>query len=216
MAIPGTQLRLTVGDIVLAPPTDAQLGTLARIAATPGAVLPSAQAHFVKWLAGRTPDEIEQQRVDRVRSNRDLTKRPGWTLDFAVFVGGEPIGLQSVSGLKYWPRQRLVGTTSWLAVSFQRRGIGTAARAAVLELAFAALGATAAKTWALLDNASSAAVSSKLGYRLVDSHVLQEDGREFVEQVYEIGAPDWLSSAARRRYAPAVTGADEVTALLDV
>ncbi|MDF2584736.1 MAG: hypothetical protein K0R33_3379, partial [Mycobacterium sp.] len=134
-------LRIALDGAELAAPTDAQLAELARHAATPGAVLPADQTHFVKWIDGRTPQEIERQRIARVHSNRDLAKRPGWTLDLAVLVDGAPVGLQSVSGFEQWPHQRIVGTTSWLIAPFQGRGLGIRARAAVLELAFGLLDA---------------------------------------------------------------------------
>ena len=133
MTSPASTVCISVGGAQLRPPTDSQLATLARAAATPEAVLPSAQTHFVKWIDGRTPDEIERQRIARVRSNRDLSG-PGWTLDFAVLVDGRPVGLQSISGFPPWPRRRIVGTTSWLVSDAQRRGLGTAMRAAVLEV----------------------------------------------------------------------------------
>ncbi|KAA0114051.1 GNAT family N-acetyltransferase [Mycolicibacterium sp. P9-22] len=201
-------LRIALEGAELAAPTDAQLAELARHAGTPGAVLPADQTHFVKWIDGRTPQEIERQRIARVQSNRDLAKRPGWTLDLAVLVDGAPVGLQSVSGFEQWPQRRIVGTTSWLIAPFQGRGLGIRARAAVLELAFGLLGAEAAKSWALEENTASIAVSTSLGYRFVDSHILVEDGRELIEHVYELRREDWLGSAARRRYPPVITGAD--------
>lgn len=218
MVIAGAQfaLRIAVDGVELAAPTDPQLAELARHAATPGAVLPADQTHFVKWIDGRTPAEIERQRIARVQANRDLTTRPGWTLDLAVFVDGAPVGLQSMSGFEQWPQRRVVGTTSWLIAPFQGRGLGTRARAAVLELAFAQLDAEAAKSWALEENTASTSVSTTLGYRFVDSHVLVEHGRELTEHVYEVGREDWLSSTARRRYAPVITGADALVRQLAV
>ena len=209
-------LRIAVDGAELAAPSDAQLAELARHAATPGAVLPTDQTHFVKWIDGRTPQQIERQRIARVQSNRDLTSRPGWTLDLAVLVDGVPVGLQSVSGFEQWPQRRVVGTTSWLTAPFQGRGLGTRARAAVLELAFAHLDAEAAKSWALEENTASTTVSTTLGYRFVDSHVLVEDGRELIEHVYELRREDWLGSAARRRIAPVITGADALVRQLAI
>jgi RimJ/RimL family protein N-acetyltransferase len=209
-------LRIALDGAELAAPTDAQLAELARHAATPGAVLPADQTHFVKWIDGRTPQEIERQRIARVHSNRDLAKRPGWTLDLAVLVDGAPVGLQSVSGFEQWPHQRIVGTTSWLIAPFQGRGLGIRARAAVLELAFGLLHAEAAKSWALEENTASIAVSTSLGYRFVDSHILVEDGRELTEHVYELRREDWLGSAVRRRYAPVITGADALVRQLAI
>lgn len=145
----------------------------------------------------------------------ELARRPGWTLDLAVLVDGSPVGLQCISGFEHWPQRRIVGTTSWLIAPVQGRGLGTRARAAVLELAFAHLAAEAAKSWVLEENAASSAVSRSLGYRFVDSHVLVEDDRELTEHVYELERADWLGSAARRRHAPVITGADELVRLLD-
>jgi len=209
-------LRIALDGAEMVAPTDAQLAELARYAATPGAVLPADQTHFVKWIDGRTPHEIERQRIARVQSNRDLAKRPGWTLDLAVLVDGAPVGLQSVSGFEQWPQRRVVGTTSWLIAPFQGRGLGTRARAGVLELAFAYLDAEAAKSWALEENTASTTVSTTLGYRFVDSHVLVENGRELTEHVYELRREDWLSSSARTRYAPVISGADALVRQLAV
>lgn len=218
MADSGAQfaLRIALDGADMAAPTDAQLAELARHAATPEAVLPADQTHFVKWIDGRTPREIERQRIARVQSNRDLGTRPGWTLDLAVLVDGAPVGLQSVSGFEQWPRRRVVGTTSWLIAPFQGRGLGTLARAAVLELAFVHLDAEAAKSWALEENTASTAVSTTLGYRFVDSHILVENGRELTEHVYELRREDWLGSDVRRRYAPVITGADALVRALAV
>jgi RimJ/RimL family protein N-acetyltransferase len=209
-------LRIAIDGAELAAPTDAQLAELARTAATPGAVLAADQTHFVKWIDGRTPRQIERQRIARVQSNRDLTSRPGWTLDLAVLVDGAPVGLQSVSGFEQWPQRRIVGTTSWLTAPYQGRGLGTRARAAVLELAFAHLDAESAKSWALEENTASTTVSGTLGYRFVDSHVLVEDRRKLIEHVYELRREDWLGSAARRRFAPVITGADALVRQLAV
>lgn len=211
---PQAALRIDVEGARLQAPTDEQVELLARRAAQPGAVLPEGDEHFVKWLEGLTPVEIERSRVARMRSNRDLTTRPGWTLDLAVIVDGEPVGLQSVSGFDRWPDRRIVGTTSWLLRSHQGRGIGTGCRAAVLELAFAHLGAESAKSWVLDDNRASAAVSVKLGYRHTSTEQLTEHGRLLTEHVYQLDAQQWLDSAARRDITPVVTGAGGLVVLL--
>lgn len=211
---PQTAVRIDVEGARLQVPTDLQVELLARRAAQPGAILPEGDEHFVKWLEGLTPEEIERGRIARMRSNRDLTTRPGWTLDLAVLVDGEPVGLQSVSGFDRWPTRRIVGTTSWLLRSHQGRGLGTRCRAAVLELAFAHLGAESAKSWVLEDNHASIAVSTKLGYRHTSTEQLEEHGRVLTEHVYQLDARDWLDSAARRDIAPVVIGAGGLVALL--
>ena len=207
-------LQIHVDGARLETPTDAQLEVLARLAARPEEILDADKSHFVKWMEGRTPGEIQRQRTARVQSNRDLTRRPGWTLDLAVVADGEPVGIQSISGFDQWPHRRTVGTTSWLIRRSQRRGLGTRCRAAVLELAFQHLGAEAAKTWVLQDNHASIGVSTKLGYRIVGEDQIIEDGRELTEVVYQLNATDWIDSPTRRRYAPVIEGADPLIELL--
>lgn len=208
------ELRIDVDGAHLTAPTDAQLELLARRAAEPEAVLGRGDEHFVKWLKGVAPDEIERSRLARVRSNRDLTTRPGWTLDLAVIVDGEPVGLQSMSGFDQWPARRIVGTTSWVLKPYQGIGLGTRCRAAVLELAFAHLAAESAKSWVLQENAASIGVSTKLGYRLMSSDHIVDYGLTLTELVYQLDAGEWLESAARREHAPIVTGADRLAAVL--
>lgn len=209
-----SDLRIQLGGATLAPPTDAQISALARSASRPDAVLPQSEAHYVKWILGRTPPEIERQRAERIRSNRDLRRGPGWTLDLAVIVDGTPVGLQSISGLAQWPQQRIVGTTSWLLAEHQRHGLGTRCRAAVLELAFAHLNADAARSWSLQENNASNAVSAKLGYRQIERHTLVEDGRRFEELVWEVRRDDWLGSPVRRSLALVVENTDRLVTLL--
>ena len=129
-------------------------------------------------------------------------------------VSGEPVGIQSLSGFDGWPDRRIVGTTSWLLASFQGHGIGTRSRAAVLELAFCYLNSETAKSWVLADNRASAAVSTKLGYGLVDRYDVTEHGRHFTELVYQLDREEWLPSPVRREHAPVVTGAQALVDLL--
>jgi RimJ/RimL family protein N-acetyltransferase len=207
-------LQIRVEGARLETPTDEQLDVLARLAGRTDEILDDDKTHFVMWMEGRTPGEIEQQRTARVQSNRDLTRRPGWTLDLAVVVDGEPVGIQCISGFDQWPRRRIVGTTSWLIKRVQGRGLGTRCRAAVLELAFQHLGADVAKSWVLQDNHASIGVSTKLGYRIVSEGPIVENDRELTEVVYQLDAADWLDSPTRRRYAPVIEGADPVIELL--
>lgn len=208
-------LLLGLDGAYLQPPTDDDLVLLARRAAEPGAVLPAAEMHFVTWIAGRTPQDIAQRLVSRVQANRDLTRRPGWTLDLAVMVEGQPVGLQSMSGFDQWPHHRVVGTASWLLAAFQGGGIGTRARAAVLELAFAHLHAESAKSWVLDENRASIGVTTKLGYRLIDRHHVTEHGSRYAEGVYQLNRDVWLKSPVRRRYLAAITGVERLVHLLD-
>jgi len=86
-----------------------------------------------------------------------------WTCSLAVVVDGEVVGVQTLRADDF-ARRRTVETGSWLGRAHQGRGLGTEARAAVLHLAFAGLGAERAESSAWHDNAPSHAVSRKLGY----------------------------------------------------
>jgi RimJ/RimL family protein N-acetyltransferase len=211
---PQFALRIDVDGARLEAPTDAQLLRLARSAARPGAVLEPSQAHYVKWLAGNSPAEIQRGRTARVWANRNIAKRPGWTLDLAVVVGEEPIGMQCLSGFDQWPARRIVGTTSWLLAHHQGRGLGARCRAAVLELAFTHLAAETAKSWALRENHASNAVSERLGYQLLATNTLIENQRELVEHVYQLAADDWMRSPVRDRFRCAINGGDGLARLL--
>ena len=191
--------QIEYASACLEAPADEQISMLAQRAAEPEAILPERDSHFVTWIQGRTPDRISDERVARLRANRDLTRRPGWALDLAVMVRDEqePVGLQSLSGFDQWPRRRIVGTTSWLLASYQGNGLGTRCRAAVLELAFTYLDAEAAKfvgSWVLEQNVASVAVSTRLGYRLIDHHDIIDDGRRYTELVYQLDRQAWLES----------------------
>jgi RimJ/RimL family protein N-acetyltransferase len=211
---PQFALHIASGGIVLQTPTDSELSVLARRAAAPGAVLPATESHFVTWIQERSPSEIEAQRIARARSNRDLTTRPGWTLDLAVMAAGQPVGMQSLSGFDQWPLLRIAGTTSWLLAPFQHRGLGTRCRAGVLELAFSYLNVESVKSWVLEENRASISVSTRLGYELVDRHDITEYGRRFTEHVYRLDRDSWLQSPARRQYAPVITGTQRLVELL--
>ena len=86
-----------------------------------------------------------------------------WSLLLGVWAEGRPAGVQGV-GAEGFAQRRTVATGSWLGAEFQRRGYGTEMRAAVLELAFARLGAEEAWSAAHDGNEASRRVSYKLGY----------------------------------------------------
>ncbi|MEU0935915.1 GNAT family N-acetyltransferase [Embleya sp. NPDC005971] len=86
-----------------------------------------------------------------------------WRLLLAVVHDGVIIGTQDC-GAKDFARRREVSSGSWLGQAHQGRGFGTEMRAAILELAFAGLGAHWAVSSAFPDNAPSLAVSRRLGY----------------------------------------------------
>lgn len=89
---------------------------------------------------------------------------PGkWTFTGAVFVDGNPIGVQDL-GAENFAALRTVQSGSWLGLRHQGRGIGKEMRAAALHLAFEGLGAVEAHSGAWHDNSQSLGVSKALGY----------------------------------------------------
>ena len=86
-----------------------------------------------------------------------------WSLGLVAIAEGRVVGTQGVEGRDF-ADLREVCTGSWLGLAHHGRGLGTEMRAAVLELAFAGLGAHYANSEAFADNHASYGVSRKLGY----------------------------------------------------
>jgi RimJ/RimL family protein N-acetyltransferase len=86
-----------------------------------------------------------------------------WALPFAVRFEGRVVGIQEISATEFRV-VRETATGSWLGQRYQRQGIGTEMRAAVLALAFEGLDAHYAISGARVENAGSRGVSRRLGY----------------------------------------------------
>jgi RimJ/RimL family protein N-acetyltransferase len=156
-------VRLSCDGVHLRSPSDHDAQTLARLAATPGAILSDAERHFVTWL-DETPDQIATNLISEIREHRQPPGSGHWTLDFAIVIEREIVGLQRLRGFDHWPRRRNVGTSSWIVAAARSRGYGTRARVAVLDLAFQVLKAEAALSWTLPVNDRSRRLSERLGY----------------------------------------------------
>ncbi|HEY1367924.1 MAG TPA: GNAT family protein [Gaiellaceae bacterium] len=113
-----------------------------------------------------------------------------WTLNLLVWAQGELAGSQGV-GAEAFAERRTVETGSWLGSRFQRRGLGTEMRAAVLELAFRGLGAEAAESGALSGNVASYRVSEKLGYELSGTHTVSPRGEPVESRDLRLTRPAW-------------------------
>ncbi len=155
-------LTLSTPDLELRFPQGEELAALAELAAQ--GVHPAGYMPFiVPWTLG-TPSEVARSVVQNFWRRAAEWKPDNWALPLAVFLDGQPIGVQAMRA-KEFAITREVATGSWLGRDFQGRGYGTQMRTAVLELAFTGLGAETAISAALADNASSIGVSRKLGYR---------------------------------------------------
>src|SRR5882757_6790280 len=113
-----------------------------------------------------------------------------WRLPLAVFHDSAVVGLQDISGDEFAIR-REVGTGSWLGWRYQRQGIGTEMRAAVLHLAFAGLRAEEAVSGAYAHNTASHKVSGRSGYQPdgVERHVLRGSVSTLCR--YRLSRADW-------------------------
>jgi RimJ/RimL family protein N-acetyltransferase len=146
--------------LVLRLPRESDLPVLARVAreiAGPGE--PRLQ---MPWMYEPSP-AMERRLVQRYWRSLAHWKPESWHLAMAVYVDGEPVGVQDIWANDF-VRARSVGTGFWITRSSQGKGLGTEARSAVLDLAFSCLGAGEALTEYLDGNIASERVSRKFGY----------------------------------------------------
>ena len=159
MEWPLFDLRLRCGPVSLRPVTDADLPRLS-------AILPDDLDHdphverFVGLDGDRDRRRLMVQGIWRARGTWSPSK---WCLDLAVEHGGRLVGVQALEGDDF-VTLRTVDSYSWLVADARGQGLGVAMRTAVLGLAFDHLGAVAAVSSAVLDNAASLGVSRRLGY----------------------------------------------------
>jgi RimJ/RimL family protein N-acetyltransferase len=113
-----------------------------------------------------------------------------WSFNPLIFLAGRPIGSQGIRAEEFAER-RVVDTGSWLGRRFQRQGIGTEMRAAVLELAFSELGAEAATSGSVFGNESSKRVSEKLGYSIVGTSTIAPRGEPVSKHDLRLAREDW-------------------------
>ncbi len=151
-----------------------------RVHAGPVTLRPVADPDL-EVLSGLFPDDFDLDpraerfrgldvRRDRLRlfaqgiwRSRGTWSPASWCLDLAVEHDGRLVGLQSLEGEDF-PTLRTVDSGSWLTPDVRGRGLGVAMRTAALGLAFDHLGAVAAVSSAVPDNAASLGVSRRLGY----------------------------------------------------
>jgi len=178
-------LRLQTPRLELRLPADDELVDLYRVAQ--GGVHPPEEMPFaVPW----TDSLNEADFLAFHRSVRDDWAPDRWTCNFGTFLDGRIIGSQTIEAADF-PEQLEVQTGSWLGEPFQRRGYGFEMRAAVLQLAFAGLGARAAISGALVHNVASQRVSEKIGYRVTGTRELAPRGEPVLHYDYRIERDDW-------------------------
>ena len=152
-------LRLSCRSVSLRPVREADLPALA-------AILPPdfEQDPRLETFPGLS-DEENRRRLFHQSYWRSLGawSPSSWVLHFAVSHRGALVGVQTLEGDDF-PTLRTVDSASWLVPEVRGRGLGVAMRTAVLGLSFDHLGAVAAISSAVADNAASLGVSRRIGY----------------------------------------------------
>jgi RimJ/RimL family protein N-acetyltransferase len=199
------ELRVVAERVVLRVPTDDDFpGLLDAVDA--GIHDPEEMPFSVPWTDSKPPE----RRIASVQhwwSQRANWNADDWHLGLAVFLDGQPVGMQSVFARQF-PVLREVSTGSWLTAGVQGRGIGREMRAAVLQFAFEGLGAEIARSAAFVDNPASQAVSRAIGYRENGRHreAPRGDPKEMIS--YELSRQEWARDF--QRFEPAkIVGLDK-------
>jgi RimJ/RimL family protein N-acetyltransferase len=180
-------LRLRTPRLELRLPVDDELVDLYRVAEA-GIHPPEEMPFFVPW----TDTLNEADFLAFHHGLRDEWSPDRWSCNFGTFLDGRIIGTQGIEAADFASKGELQ-TGSWLGQAFQGRGYGFEQRAAVLELAFAGLGARAAVSGALVHNIPSQRISEKLGYRHVGTREIAPRGEPVPHYDYRIERDEWRS-----------------------
>jgi RimJ/RimL family protein N-acetyltransferase len=159
MEWPLFDLRLHSGPVMLRPVTDSDLEVLTGLFPDDFDLDPGAE-RFRGLDVRRDRRRLFAQGIWR---SRGTWSPASWCLDLAVEHDGRLVGLQSLEGEDF-VALRTVDSGSWLTPEVRGRGLGVAMRTAALGLAFDHLGAVAAVSSAVPDNAASLGVSRRLAY----------------------------------------------------
>jgi RimJ/RimL family protein N-acetyltransferase len=189
---PPFALRLSTERLELRPPIDDEIAELARVARL--GIHDDDAMPFANGWTDYPEREFGRRFAQYFWSQRASWSVDGWKLPFAVFLGGEPVGVQQVTADAF-PILRTVGTGSWLARAHQRRGIGSEMRAAALHFAFTALDADVAVTGAYTYNEGSIGVSRKLGYEPNGTRRDVVRGAPAEALLFRLSREQWLATA---------------------
>jgi RimJ/RimL family protein N-acetyltransferase len=170
---PLRHLVLRTPRLELRPDDDGGLWQLVEVAH--GGVHPPEEMPFETPWTDADPEYLGRGTLQFFWGQRAQLSPERWSIHFLVRRDGEVVGLQSLSGTEF-RITRVVDTGSWLGLRFQRQGIGTEMRAAVLQFAFDQLGAEQARSSAFEDNPASLRVSQRLGYRADGSYRVARRG----------------------------------------
>ena len=184
-------IRLHTADLDLAVMTEADLPTL-------WALLPDdleLNPHATTYAGLDVPANRRAVLAQGYWRALGMWSPDDWALPFVVRSAGVVVGAQWLEGPD-WRSDRTVDSSSWLVAGARGRGLGGQMRAAVLALAFGPLGAEAAISSAVVDNAASLGVSRSLGYRDTHRSVLEHSGQTL--QHVRLDRATWDASGRSR------------------
>jgi RimJ/RimL family protein N-acetyltransferase len=178
-------LRLRAQRLELRLPSEEELVELFHVAEG-GIHPPEEMTIFIPWK-----DDLRLDRfLDFHREAWQSWQPERWSLNLVTFLDGKPIGSQSIEAANF-AMAREFETGSWLGAPHQGQGLGTEQRAAVLELGFRGLGATAARSGSIVHNLSSQRVSEKLGYRITGTRTIAPRGEPVEHYDYRLERDEW-------------------------
>ncbi|HEX2297196.1 MAG TPA: GNAT family protein [Pseudonocardiaceae bacterium] len=191
-------LTLRTPRLVLRPDDDEGLGELAALALR--GIHPAEQMPFAVAWTDQAPDELVRGTLQHHWAARAQLTPSDWRLNFLVRHEGRVIGSQELRA-KDFAITRQVSTGSWLGMAYQRQGLGTEMRAAVLMFAFDHLEACTARSGAFTDNPASLRVSERLGYRRDGSDTHVRRGQRATEirmtlDAADLVRPEWTLEVA--------------------
>jgi RimJ/RimL family protein N-acetyltransferase/ribosomal protein S18 acetylase RimI-like enzyme len=200
---PLTRLRLRTPRLDLRLATVAELRQLARVAR--GGIHPPDEMPFeVPWTDRADEPEFEDGFVAFHNSALTEWRPERWSLNLVAFADGSPVGTQTLEAQRFGETHE-VRTGSWLGQAHQGIGLGTEMRAAVLQFAFGTLGASLARSGAILGNIQSIRVSQKLGYVEIGTSTVSPRGTPVLHHDLEL-----TNSAFRSPVAVEIEGAEHV------
>lgn len=206
-------LRIRSARLELRLPADDEIATLAAVARA-GIHPPGEMPFGVAWSTVPSP-KFEREFARHHWDARAAWSPGRWHLALAVFLDGRPIGAQSLLARDF-AILRTVKTGSWLGRAHQGHGLGTEMRAAVLGFAFDGLGAEVAESEAFLDNARSAGVSRRLGYRDNGIGRLAPEGAARDSRRFRMTLADWRSRSRAQVEIESLAGCREMFGADDV
>lgn len=181
-------LRLRTPRLELRLPSDEDLAGLAHTALE-GVHDPQEMPFLVPWT-DKPPEEMAMGLVQHNWATMAAWTPENWALNMAVVHEGNVVGVQDLRARNF-AVARQVSTGSWVGLRYQRRGLGTEMRAAVLHLAFAALDALEARSGVFEGNTASERVASRLGYEADGTALFAVRDRRVREVRYRLDRENW-------------------------